>query len=84
MTTAKEFHNQILTRAAEDDEFRARLVNDPTSAIESELGVNVPGNVTVHVHQDSQAEVNLVLPPKKHLTEEEMANVAGGQWPWGY
>ncbi len=78
MTTAKDLQNKILTKAAEDDDFRARLMSDPTSAIETELGVKMPENFTVNIHQDAESEVNLVLPPKQKLTEEDLGSVTGG------
>ncbi len=67
-----------MSKASEDDAFRASLMNDPASAISTELGVEVPEDLTVRVHQDSQSEVNLVLPPKQQLSGEELGGIAGG------
>ncbi len=79
MTTGKEYHDQILAKASEDDDFRASLLEDPVAAVSSELNVDLPDELTINVHEDGQNVVNLVLPPKKRLAEDELAQVAGGQ-----
>ncbi len=78
MTTENKYHNQILEKAAEDDAFRASLLEDPAAAVSSELGVDVPDGLTISVHEDSQNVVNLVLPPRTELSAEELEQAAGG------
>ncbi len=78
MTTADEMKNQILDRAAEDGEFRARLIADPKAAIASEVGTVVPDGFDVAVHEDSATAAHLVLPPSPRLTDAELAEVSGG------
>ncbi len=87
MTTAAELKKQILGKASEDDEFRARLIADPNGAIASEIGTAIPDGFDVVVHEDSAATAHLVLPPSPELTETELETVAGGrayrgQSPW--
>ena len=85
MTTATEMKTQVLTRAAEDGEFRALLVADPKAAISSEVGTTVPEGFDVLVHEDGATTVHLVLPPSPELTEAELETVAGGgQLQWYY
>ena len=84
MTTATELKTQILSKAGEDGEFRARLIADPKAAIASEVGTVVPDGFDVVVHEDSATTAHLVLPPSPKLTEAEMANVAGGGSHKGY
>ncbi len=79
MTKAEEFQNQILTKAAEDAEFRARLLSDPTGTIGAELNLEFGEDVTINVHEDGQNTVNLVLPPKLQLGEEDLQSISGGQ-----
>ena len=78
MTTATELRAQVLTKAAEDEEFRASLIADPKAAIASELGTTVPDGFDVVVHEDSATTAHLVLPPTPRLTDAELAAVAGG------
>ena len=42
MTTATEMKTQILTGAAEDGDFRTRLIADPKEAISAETGTTIP------------------------------------------
>ena len=84
MTTATEMKDRILSKAAEDSEFRARLIADPKAAIASETGATIPEGFDVAVHEDSATILNLVLPPSSELTEAELENVAGGGSHKGY
>ena len=78
MTTATELKSQILTRAAEDGDFRARLIADPRAAISAEVGATVPDGFEVTVHEDSATTFHLVLPPSPELTEAELETATGG------
>lgn len=80
MKTAAQMQAEILDKAAEDAEFRARLLDDPNEVIKEELGVTIPEGVTVHVHEEDGATAHLVLPRSARLTEAEMASVSGGWW----
>ena len=53
MTTATEMRDRILSRAAADVEFRARLIADPKAAIAAETGMSIPEGFDVAVHEDS-------------------------------
>ena len=78
MTTATELKTQLLTKAAEDGDFRAHLIADPKSAISAELGTTIPEGFAVVVHEDSATTAHLVLPSSPELTEVELETVAGG------
>ena len=78
MTTATEMKDRILSRAAEDGDFRARLIADPKAAIASEVGTTIPDGFDLVVHEDSATTSHLVLPPSGALTEAEMEKIAGG------
>ncbi len=80
MTTATEMKDRILDRAAEDGEFRARLIADPKAAISSEIGIAIPEGFDIVVHEDSATTAHLVLAPSPELTEADLEKVAGG---WG-
>ena len=78
MTTATEMKSQILTRADEDGDFRARLIKDPRAAISAEIGADIPDGFDVAVHEDSATTFHLVLPPSPQLTEAELEQATGG------
>ncbi len=78
MTTENKYHNQILAKASEDDDFRASLLKDPAGTVAAELGIDVPTELTINVHEDSSGVVNLVLPPRSELSEDELGQAAGG------
>lgn len=86
MTTATELKAQILSKAAEDGDFRARLIDDPKGAISSETGTTIPDGFNIVVHEDSATTAHLVLPPSDKLTEAELKTAAGGYdgiwWNW--
>ncbi len=78
MKTATEMKAKLLTKAAEEGDFRAHLIADPNATISSELGTTIPEGFHVAVHEDSGITAHLVLPPSPALTEDEMAMIAGG------
>ena len=78
--TQAEMQERIIAKAGEDGEFRARLVADPKAAIQELTGAPIPDAFTVQVHQESATSFHLVLPPDSQLSEEEMAQVFGGEW----
>ena len=87
MTAATELKDRILSRAAEDGEFRSRLITDPKAAISAETGQTIPDGLDVAVHEDSAITAHLVLPPSPKPTEAELETVTGGfsvdgQWKW--
>ena len=83
METAKEMQAKVVGKAAEDADFRARLLSDPKGAIEQELGVTIPASLSVEVHEESGAAAHLVLPPDSKLSEGDLQAVAGGARPRG-
>ena len=76
--TMREMKQHVAARAGEDEDFRARLIADPKSVIETELDVSVPEQFAIHVHEDDATAAHLVLPLSDRLTEEELSEVAAG------
>ena len=75
----KELQAQVVSKAAQDADFRARLRTDPKGAIERELGVTVPAALSIEVHEESATTAHLVLPPAANLSDSDLQVVAGGQ-----
>ena len=76
-------YGQLIAKAWTDEEFKARLKADPKAAMK-EVGIDIPGNHTVHVHEAAPDEHHLVIPPKPgpdELSDEDLDKVAGGRKP---
>ena len=82
MTTASEMRDRILSKAAEDGDFRALLIADPRAAIAAETGQTIPDGFDVMVHEESATAAHLVLPPSPAITEDELKMVSGGASWW--
>jgi hypothetical protein len=75
-----QYTEQLLSRAERDPEFRKQLTEDPSSAIEEELGVEVPESIQVRVLEEGPNEAVLALPRylgPGQLSDEQLAAVAG-------
>ncbi len=82
MQTAVEIETKLKAKADEDEVFRARLLEDPRTAIKEVTGLNVPENFSIHIHEESATDFHLVLPPAgSRLSDEELRGAAGGWAP---
>lgn len=77
-TTMSEMKAHIMAKAAADGEFRAKLLADPKPVIAAEFGITIPERYSIHVLEDDATSAHLVLPLSEQLTEEDLAQVAGG------
>ncbi|MCY3613408.1 MAG: NHLP leader peptide family RiPP precursor [Gemmatimonadetes bacterium] len=77
---SNEMQNQLITRAGEDPEFRARLVEDPSNAIRQEFGIDVPDHAKIQVHESDMSVLHIALPisPNVELDEERLEAIAAG------
>ena len=78
MKTPNEMRTNVLGKAVEDADFRAKLLNDPNAAISEELGVKVPASLTINVHEETANTAHLVIPPGSKLNENDLQAVSGG------
>ena len=67
MTTATEMRDRLLSRAAEDGEFRALLIADPKAAISAETGQTIPDGFDAVVHEESATTAHVVLPRRRRI-----------------
>jgi len=77
---SNEMQHQLITRASEDAEFRARLVEDPSDAIKQEFGIDVPDHARIQVHESDMSVLHIALPisPNVELDEERLEAIAAG------
>lgn len=74
---------QVNVQAATDNEFRAKLLKDPRSAIKEKLGFELPTTFTIKfVEKPENLDAMVVLPDyvpdAEALSEEQLEAVAGG------
>ena len=81
MTTTKtkaELEAELIARVADDEAFRAFLLENPKEAIRQASGIDIPEDFTIQVHKENSMTAHVVLPPSDQLTQEDLAVVAGG------
>jgi hypothetical protein len=55
----------LITKAWEDEAFKQELLSKPKATIEKALGVPLPEDVEIYVHEQTPTTVDLVLPMKQ-------------------
>lgn len=84
-TGRTEMERRIRERSLQDDAFRQRLLADPRTAVEQELGTRLPDEVQIVAVEETPETIYLVLPPTSQagqpgdaLSDRELESVAGG------
>lgn len=92
----RDYVNAEFTRRAwQDEAFRAELLRDPRGVVERELGIGLPANITLNVHEETPDELHFVLPPRPSalkdavtgpydLADREVAGYADKNYGTGY
>ncbi len=78
MKTRAELDAELIARVADDEEFRALLLENPKEAIQRATGMTIPEEFTIQVHEENGMTAHVVLPASDQLTQEDLAVVAGG------
>ena len=81
MKTQEEMRTEIISKAVNNDAFRARLLENPKETVQEALGVTVPDAFTIQVHEGSAMVAHLVLPSSRQLSAADLAAVTGGLDP---
>ncbi len=68
----------LISRAAEDTEFRKRLIEKPNDTIEEELGVTLVEDHEIQVHEDTATTTHLVVPPPDRFSPAERKAARAG------
>ena len=81
MGSETQVRAHVAMKAAEDDDFRTRLIADPRATVEEETGLRFPNDYRIHVHEESATDAHMVLPPRPELSKEQLDRIAGGNIP---
>ena len=73
---------QIRERAASDAAFRSQLMSDPSAAVSALLGLPIPADISVNIHEETPTDIHLVIPHSSALNDQDLDLVAGGT-NWG-
>ena len=83
--TPEEARWGLIQRSAQDENLRRRLLEDPKSAVEQEIGAKLPEGIEIRVVEETPETIYLVLPPTgstsqrgNELSDRELEAVAGG------
>jgi hypothetical protein len=75
----RTFKDNLIKNAAENPEFKEKLINNPKEVVEKRLNYKLPENFEIAVHEDTPMKLNIVLPlDSAELSEVELAAVSGG------
>lgn len=81
MQSREELEQTLVARAIDDDQFRALLLENPRDAVRQELGIDVPSQIKITVHQERVDDFHLVLPISDRLSDNELSKIIGGWLP---
>ena len=68
----------IIERIASDPSFRSALLNDPHAALAGLSGMQIPESVNITIHEESPADIHLVIAANTALSEDDLELVSGG------
>lgn len=80
LKSGAEMRDHIIGKAADDAEFRARLMADPRKVMNEEFGMPLPDGFAISVYEDSPTHVHLVLPPTGRLDPTVLQEIGGGHY----
>ena len=78
METQESLLEKLLAKTEEDAEFRTKLLAEPRTALQEGLGIQVPADFNVVIHEDDARTAHLVLPTSTELTDAQLERAAGG------
>ncbi len=78
MNSADEMRSRLIDRAGVDGDFRSKLLSDPKAAVQEELGIEIPDDVVIKVHQNDMQTVHVAL-PMPELAEEQLEAISAGR-----
>ena len=82
---ARHILEYLRRRARMDAAFRRDLLTDPRSALQKELGLELPGDFKIRFVENEGADLTVILPdlelPDIELSDEDLVRIFGGATP---
>lgn len=78
LQSAEDVRRHVTDKALADEDFRSQLIANPKAAISQELGVEVPEDVNVVVHESDSQNFHFALPVTE-ISEEQLEAIAAGR-----
>jgi hypothetical protein len=79
-TKRQQLESHLTARAADDPDFRERLLQNPKREIEAEIGLRFPDGLSVAVHEEKLNQLHVVLRVDL-LTGSDLPGTAEGPGP---
>jgi hypothetical protein len=65
--------SSLIKRAWDDPEFKRQLLAEPKRTIERELGITLPAEIRIFIHEQTPTTLHLILPIKPDDAENDNA-----------
>jgi hypothetical protein len=78
----QQMYPRVFAKAWRDASFRDALLQDPAAALQQELGITLPADVSIRVEAEDAHTQYIVLPhllSDLELSDEQLEQVAGGE-----
>lgn len=76
--TRSEVEAILAERIAADPAFRDALLANPRGVVSEIVGMNLPDNVEVILHEESLTQIHLTIPGTGALSDADLAMISGG------
>ncbi|MFM8773224.1 MAG: NHLP leader peptide family RiPP precursor [Actinomycetota bacterium] len=77
--TRSEVEAIIAERIAADPGFREALLANPQAVLSEVIGLDIPDDVQIVLHEESLTQIHLVMPAAEALTDDDLELITGGR-----
>ena len=82
MKTRTELEAELIARVADDDTFRSRLLENPREVIQEAVGVAIPEDFTIQVHEENSMAAHIVLAAQRPV--DRGGTGVDCRWQWSH
>ncbi len=74
MSNKLKKYQEVLAKFWNDASFKEKLLINPKESL-VEIGIEVPDNITIHVHENTNDQFHFVIPSKPGNSQDEQFNL---------